>query len=174
MQGRIPCRRIQGGGAPWQVQEGAEAPSGAKWLAILRNLPDNTEPIWKLRRSAMRCQWVCDLPGHESEDGGITGAYQLYRICRIIPEALSQQTIRWSVCWLEAADSRPNQEKSGSEGSGVALPADCWSGWKYSREPVPGPRLIHRVSLGDISGSHHADLPELRWFRQGSLYTAWI
>ena len=67
-----PCRGIQGGGAHLASLGRRGAASGAKWLAILRNLPDIPEPIWKLRRSAAGCQWFCDLPGRERGDGGIT------------------------------------------------------------------------------------------------------
>ena len=47
-----PCRGIQGGGAHLASLGRCGAASGAKWLAILRNLPDIPEPIWKLKRSA--------------------------------------------------------------------------------------------------------------------------
>ena len=58
-----PCRGIQGGGAHLASLGRCGAASGAKWLAILRNLPDIPEPIWKLKRSAAGGQWFGDLPG---------------------------------------------------------------------------------------------------------------
>lgn len=66
-----PCRGIQGGGAHLASLGRCGAASGAKWLAILRNLPDIPEPIWTLRRSAAGWLWFCDLPARKTANGRI-------------------------------------------------------------------------------------------------------